>query len=75
MIMTATWDAIHSFSKKIARLKDPEYYGDALRYLENVFEEIHSIDHRLDGRISRALESTRSMKRLREFSSRIEEKK
>lgn len=69
--MTATWDEVAGFIARIGTLKDPEYYGDVLRYLQDVFGDIHDIDHRMDQRISRALEGQRSMKALREFNRKI----
>lgn len=69
--MTATWDEIRGFIARIATLKDPEYYGDVLRYLQDIFEDIHDMDHRMDEGISKALELERSMKALREFNRRI----
>lgn len=71
--MTATWDAVISLIGAIGRLKDPEYYADALRFITEIIGEIHTIDHRMGEGISRSLEATRAMKNLRTFVRKVKE--
>lgn len=69
--MTAVWDIVQEFLTKIGELKDPEYYGDALRYMKALIGDIHDIDHKMDQKISNTLWKNRSLKDIEEFMRRV----
>ncbi len=53
--MTSTWDAVQILIIALGRLKDPDIYATGLRYLSNLFAEIHEYDHQHNEKISNAL--------------------
>jgi len=65
--MTSTWDAVQSFIGAIGKIEDPDIYATGLRYLSDLFDEIHHYDHGHNEKISNALHFQKAMTNIKKL--------
>ena len=65
--MTAEWDNIQRLITALGTLKDPDLYEAGLRYLQDIFYDIHEFDHGNNQMIAKFLSRRESYMKIKKL--------